>query len=282
MKKRRFTCFCLRPTKGTHHFLFACDEKSCAPKNACWAARNQPRGGCCAKRLFWSKCCARATGEQLINALSQEARAAVIVPSLKLLQLVLPQNYPNSDRRDISWEVSFAFFLTQTLKIAKANFLASPQKAAWRSYRMGWPIADRYIRILVFDQLKHCSRKSLHKRSLTFSIRVSIKGAWRAYEVTILGDNIDNVRTFVWISWRQYSQSKFHFLYRVIDYLSGGEKQRKRFFQWLNNNFISDHEARSLGALRTFAPARGGWNVLRILFFILHRIWNFIPDPNIQ
>ena len=45
------------------------NEKCCAPKTACCAARNQPRGGCCAKRLFGPKCCARATAHQLVDAL---------------------------------------------------------------------------------------------------------------------------------------------------------------------------------------------------------------------
>ena len=48
--------------------IVAHGEKCRAPKIACCAARNQPRGGCCAKRPFWPKCCARATAQQLINA----------------------------------------------------------------------------------------------------------------------------------------------------------------------------------------------------------------------
>ena len=52
-------------------FFFAFGEKCCAPKVACCAARDQPRGSCCAKRLriLTLECCARASAQQLINAL---------------------------------------------------------------------------------------------------------------------------------------------------------------------------------------------------------------------
>ena len=57
--------FRLRRIKDAQQFFSA--KKCCAPKIACCAACNQPRGG--TKRLFSPKCCAHATAQQLINAL---------------------------------------------------------------------------------------------------------------------------------------------------------------------------------------------------------------------
>ena len=51
-----------------------CGKKCCTPKIAYCAMRNQPRGGCCAKRLFRPKCCSRATAQQPINALVRTTR----------------------------------------------------------------------------------------------------------------------------------------------------------------------------------------------------------------
>ena len=54
--------FSLTAKKRRAIIFFACGEKYCAPKIA-------PRGGCCTKRLCWPRCCARATAQQLLNAL---------------------------------------------------------------------------------------------------------------------------------------------------------------------------------------------------------------------
>ena len=57
------------PIFGAQHFFSPAAENVARPKSRVCAARNQPRGGCCAKRLLCPICCARATALQLIDAL---------------------------------------------------------------------------------------------------------------------------------------------------------------------------------------------------------------------
>ena len=110
--------------KKARNEKFRLRRKMLRAKIASCAERNQPRGGCCAKGVFLPECCARATAQQLINALlTTDVRGSPLVASPLMFALTQtgaspPADTPKGDYlsifygpvKDRSYQTTFAGF----------------------------------------------------------------------------------------------------------------------------------------------------------------------------